>query len=475
MALQTAAYRESTANQSWYDSAFRSTYDLELKPQTFGEVIDRYGIGLSLCSFSKLAGRTMSTKSNSITIFEKGAPTRPVTTSIAVDAAPVDATTVTLNVADGSNAYMRQFMTITIPAAYTNKTLPQEMRITGSAGSWKGTFHDITAAITTALDAVPLAVGASAFGYGSTQPDPMSTGSYERTTNQRIIKSTIGIEGNTLAQEEWEDFKLKHGGRGVWTRSIAELDFDMDNQEDSALFVGQKITNTSITQASVTGDTKAVPSAEGLLQIMSELAQEMTWDGTGFGPTQFRAMRPLLENVGVVNQKLDLFAGSDLNSAIESDMIEFLKTNAGGTKYWDEIGSVGFMVNQVKLDGVQTNIAVLHGLSNPNKYGLSSYDFKKQGFLFTQGEYSAEIQDAGGNEKMRLPHLTLGYPDYNGEKRQRIFQMAPGVHGISGMPNIATNAYDGVKMYALAQMMPIWNHMYKTIKINYDADAGGGS
>lgn len=476
MALVNANYRESTLNQSWYDSSFRSTYELELKPQTFGEVMDRYGIGLSLCSFSKLAGRTMGVKSPSITIFEKGAPTRPVKVTIALDAAPVNATAVTLDVADGSDAYMREFFNIIIPASYTNKSLPQELRMTGGVGAWTGTFADVTAAITTALDGVYLAVGASSFGFGSDQPDPMSSGSYSRTTEQRIIKGTIGIEGAALYQEEWEDFALKHGGRGIWTRSIAELDFDLDNQEDSALLVGQTISNTAgITQASLTGETKAVKSFDGLLQIMADLAQEITWDATGFGVDKFRALRPLLENVGVVNQGLDLFAGSDLNSSIESEMIDFLSSNAGGTKYWDTIGSVGFMVNNIKLDGVNTKVAVLHGLSNPNKFGLSAYNLKKEGFLFTQGEYAATLQDAGMDEKLRLPHLTMGYPNGNGENRQRTFQMSPGVHGVQGMPNIAVNGYDGYKMYAMSHMIPIWNHMYKTIKINYDTSVDVGA
>jgi len=475
MALVNSNYRETANYKGWYDSQFHSTYALRLKPQTFGEVVDRYGEGLSLTSFSQLAGRTMPVRNSAITIFENGAKYRPVKVSIALDAAPVDATTVTLNVADGSDAYMRQFFSIIIPAAYTNKSEPQEMRITGSAGLWKGTFHDITAAITTALADVYVAVGASSFGKGSLQPDPMATGTYSRTTAERIIKSTIGIEGATLYKEEYEEFDLVDGGRGLWSKSIAELDFDLDNQTDSALLTGQAISNTSITQASLTGDTKAVPAFDGLIQVMADLAQELTWDATGFGIDQFRAIRPLLENVGVLNQKLDLFAGSDLNSSIESEMVDFLSSNAGGTKYWDQIREVGFLVNAIKLDGVQTNVAVLHALSNPNKYGLDSYTFKKEGFLFTQGQYAATLQDGGMDEKMRLPHLTMGYPSGNGENRQRVFMMSPGVHGIQGMPNIAVNAYDGVNMYAFQHLIPIWNHMYKTIKINYDANTGVGA
>jgi len=470
MALQNANYRESTFNQSWYDQTFRSTYALELMPQTFGEVIDRYGRGLSFASFLNLAGRTMGVKSKSITIFEKGAPTRPVTTSIPITAAPVNGVAVTLNVGDGSDAYMRSGFSIIIPASYTDSSFPQELHVTGTAGNWVGTLKDPTVSITTAVSAAYLAVGASTFGYGTDQPDPMSSGTYERTTYNRIIKSTIGIEGGALAQEEWEDFKLKHGGRGLWTRSIAELDFDIDDQLDSALFVGQLNENPALTAASISGNTQAIPSAEGLVTIMNDLGQELVWDSAGFDLTKFQAVKVLLENVGVVNKAVDFFVGTDLNASIEAELQDYLNTNAGGTKYWDEIGKVGFMVNSVRTNGVEFKIAELTSLSNPNKFGLDEYLFRKMGFMFTQGEYAADLL-AGGDKTtgLRLPHLTLGYPDFNGEKRQRIFQMQPGVHGVAGMPNIATNGYDGYKMYALCEFMPIWNHMYKTIIVNYDA------
>ena len=475
MALQNAGFRESTFNQSWYDSAFRSTYDLELMPQTFGEVIERYGQGLSFCSFLNLAGRTMGVKSPSITIFEKGAPVRPVKATVSTDAAPVNATTLTLDVSDGSNAYMRAGFDVIIPESYTDADYDVPMRVAGSAGSWTMTAYDVGVSITGALTDVYLAVGASSFGYGTGQPDPMSSGTYERSTDERIIKGTIGIEGATLYQEEWKDFALKHGGRGVWTRSIAELDYDLDDQVDSALYTGIVNTNPALTSTSLSGNTSAIPSFDGLIQIMKDLGQELTWDATGFDLSKFQAVKALLENVGVINKKIDFFVSTDLNASIEESLQDYLSTNAGGTKYWDEIGKVGFMVNSVRTNGVEFKIAELTSLSNPNKFGLSSYNFRKSGFMFTQGEYKAEILDAGQKIGMRLPHLTLGYPDGNGEKRQRIFQMSPGVHGVQGLPNVAVNDLDGYKMYALAHMIPIWNHMYKTIAVKYDASAGGGS
>ena len=475
MALVNANFRESTLNQSWYDTAFRSTYSLKLMPQTFGEVMNRYGEGLSFHSFLNLAGRTMGVKSPTITIFEQGAPTRPVKVSISTDSAPINATAITVASDDHSDDYVREGFDIIIPASYTDADYDVPLRLSYNSG-WKGTAYDETVSITTALTTVYVAVGASSFAPGTDQPDPMSSGAYSRTTEQRILKSTIGIEGGALYQQEWKEFELKEGGRGIWTQSIAELDYDLDDQLDSALLTGIKNTNTSqLVGTSVTGTSNAVPSFDGLVQVLKDMGQELTWDATGFNWDKFRAVKALLENVGVVNKKVDFFVGSDLNASIESSALVDLNDAGSLSSYWSKIGEVGFSVKKVTLNGVEFNIAELTSLSNPNKFGLSSYNFKKMGFMFTQGEYKAELLDGGGKVGMRLPHLTLGFPNYNGENRQRIFIMSPGVHGVQGLPNVAVNGYDGYKMYGLMHVVPIWNHMYQAIHVKYDGDAGGGS
>lgn len=474
MALQTAAFRETTNARGWVDSTFRSAYDLMLKPQTLGKLQYRYGPGLSLTFAKNLAGEVRPVRSKTITIFEQGAPTRPVLVSISTDAAPVYNTTVTFDT--NSDAYMRQNFTIIIPAEYTDKDIDQEMVITGAAGSRKGAFMDVTASITTALSSVYVMVGASAFGYGSDGAEPMRKGAYSRTTTDRILKDAFGVEGGTIANEEWEEFNVE-GGTFYVTKSTLEMDFRLDDQIDSALITGQANTNTTyLTDVSKTGETKAIPSAAGLESIMASLGQELTWDNTGFGVTKVRALRPLLENVGVVNMDLQLFAGSELVSSIEKNMVdEYLPTVAGGQSYWNTMGEIGFYVRAIDLDGVRMKIIKIHSLSNPNKYGLSSYKYKYGGYLMTEGQYNVNMMDGGAEENLRLPHLTLGYLAGNGENRQRIFMPEPGVHGIQGLPNVAVNSYDATMWHTLTHIVPIWTNMYKTIKINYNGDVGGGS
>ena len=474
MTLVNTNYRESTQTQSWYDSVFRSLYDAELKPQTFGELIYRYGGGLSVLNFLHLAGKTMGVKSPNITIFEKGAPTRPVTVSVPTATAPISVT-VTPSAADNSDDYLREKFDLVIPAAYTNRDVDVPLRLTYSGGTWTGKAYDVGATIDTALSDEICFIGASSMGRGDNGVEPMATGTYTRTTADRMMREAAGLEGGVVYQEEWEEIAMKDGSKGLWTRSIGEMDFRLSDQMDTALLLSQANTNTSnLTATSISGSTSAIPSFDGLMPTMKSLAQELPWT-SNFDIDKFRAVKVLLENVGIVNRTVDFMVGTDLMANIETSMIDFLKTNSAGHSFYNELNSVGFNVKDITINSVKFYLSELSSFSNPQKLGLSSYGYRNTGFILPQGEYSATLSMAGENQELRLPHLTLGYPEGNGENRQRIVSVEPGVNGLQGMGGVVSNAYDGVKFHTLAHMIPIFNHMYQTILVQKDTSAGGGA
>lgn len=475
MALVNSNYRESTLTQSWYDSTFRSLYDLELKPQTLGKIIQRYGEGLSVTNFLNMAGQVMPVKSNTITIFEQGAPTRPVTCSIGTSADASAGVTVTFSATDDSDDYVRAGFDLIVPKSYTNKDYDVPLRLTVSSSTWTGTPYENDVQITTALSDVICFLGASSWGYGTNQPEPMASGMYSRTTNTRILKDTAGVEGGIVFQESWEEVELSNGKKGIWTRSLGEMDFRLDDQIDSFLLTGIANGNkTNLTAASVSGNTAAIPSADGLVKTMKSLSQEQTWS-TAYDIDKFRAIKVLLENVGIVNKNVDFFVGTDLNASIEASMIDWLKATSAGHNFYMELNSVGFNVREVQINGVKFYINELSSFSNPNKFGLDAYGYRDMGFLLPQGEYKATLEGAGMKENFRLPHLTLGYPQNNGEDRKRIFKIEPGMNGFAGMGDVVANGYDGVKFYTLAHVMPIFTHLHKAILVEKDANEGGGA
>ena len=475
MSLVNSNYRESTAQQSWYDYTFRSTYDLELKTQTLGELIQRYGPGLTVTNFLHLAGRTMAVRNPEITIFEKGAPTRPVKVSISTSADASAGVTVTVASDDDSDDYVREGFDLLVPKAYTNKDQDVPLRLSEASSVWTGTPYQSGVQITTALSDVYCILGASSFAYGTQQPDPMATGTYSRTTNERIMKDTAGVEGGIIYQESWKEIEMDNGGKGVWTRSIGEMDFRLDDQIDSFLLTGLENDNsTNLVQTGIGGNSQAIPSADGLIAMMKAQAQEQTWS-TGYGMTQFRALKGYLENVGIVNKNVDYFVGTDLNASIETEMIDWLEGVSTGHSFYQELNGVGFNVREIMINSVKIYVQELSSFANPNKFGLDSYGYRDMGFILPQGEYAATLMDGGAKQELRLPHLTLGYPEGNGENRKRLFKVEPGMNGLSGMGDVIANNYDGVKFHTLAHIIPIFTHLHKSLIVEKNTSVGSGS
>lgn len=477
MALTTANYRESTSTNSWYDQTFRSTYDLELKPQTLGEMIYRYGDGLSVLNFINLGGGEMKpVKSETITVFERGAPTRPVTVSIGTSADASAGVTVTPASGDDSDDYLRAGFDLIVPKEYTDQDQDVPLRLSYSSPTWTGTPYTASVKITTALSEVVCFVGASSMGRGSAGVDPMSSGSYSYTTKARIFRDAAGVDGGVIFQEEYEEVNTADGGKGLWSKALAEMDFRLDDQIDSALLTSVENTNTSnlVATSNGGGNSHSIPSFNGLVAEMIAKGQPNNWTSE-FDIDKFRATKTLLENVGIINKKVDFLVGTDLNASIETSMRDWLVAYSAGHSFYDEMSKVGFVVKEVTTNGVQFYINELASFANPNKFGLSSYGYRNMGFMFPQGKYSVDVDQLGGTQKMRIPHLTLGYPNNYGENRKRIYSVEPGVNGLSGLGGVVSNSYDAVKWHLLAHVVPIFAHMHQTILVQKTAAEGGGS
>lgn len=469
MGLINENFRESTAVRGWYEHPYVSTYSAQLKPQTLGKLYNRYGRGLSMTALLALGNNWKPVSSASLTIFESGAPSRPVTVSIGTSADASAGVTVTFATGDNSDDYARAGFDLIIPKEYTNKDYDVPLLLSYSAPNWTGKpYNDADGAvqITTALVDVQCFLGASAFGYGTGQPDPMNSGEYSRTTSTRIMKDTTGIEGGLVYQEQWEEIELANGGKGLWTRSIGEMDIRVDDQTDSFIITGRANNNTSnLTAASVAGTTQAIPSANGLIAEMKAASQEIDWT-TGFDIDKFRAVKAQLENVGVMSPGVDFFVGTDLRSSIDLNLLDWLKDYSAGHTLYDSMGDVSFGVKTVDIEGITFYIQKLDALSNPNKFGLASYGYRKMGFMFPRGEYKVSVGvDRNSATVMNLPHVTLGYPSNNGEERKRVLKLEPGMNGLTGLGNIVANGYDGVKFYALSQVMPIFVHLHQAILV----------
>jgi len=459
------AYAANNAFAQPY-SRLVSSYDVARKTQTYGELIQKFGDGFKLLNFLHLADQVIDVQSESIKILEEGAPERPITVSIgAVTTGLPIAPIITPATGDGSDKYIRAGFDLIIPSTYTNSTVPEALHISWNGTNWIGTPYNAALTIPVAIVTKELAIGASSFGYGTGQPTPMSQGYYERTTNARILKETGGVEGGMLFQENWAEIEYAEGKKGLISKLLTEMDFRLDSQKDSALFLSQVNDNAALSYTSqISGGTGKIPSFDGLIPTMTKLAQPLPYS-TNFDMTDFEAVKALAEAVGVTNREFDFLVGTGLMSNIENSMASWLNTNSPGTILYDMIKKyAGFNVKTIEKNGCLFNLVQLDSLSNPSKWGSTEYPYRDMGFMFPKGTKKVTVQPSGGEKQdLKLAHLTLGYAVGKGEQRRHWFNVHPGVNGIG--QDIVANDVDGVKYYSGTHMIPIWNYMNQTILV----------
>lgn len=468
-------YVASKSQRGWYDQLL-TAWDVAYQEQDWLELIQRWGNGFDVLNFVNLASREVNVGSNNITILEESVRERPVTVSIPQSAvAPIDPI-ITFATSDDSDDYIREGMSLLVPAKYvTGQDYDLELRLYKSGNDWKGKSFSGTATIDTAITTKEMILGASSYGEGANGIDPQADGFYERSTNGRILKEAFAIEGGKRFNEIFRAVKSKYGDAGLFSKAQLDASFRLDSQKDKFILTGNANTNTSnLTTVSIAGGSNVVRSTKGLIPIMKELGQELTWS-TDFDMDKFRSVKALLEAAGILNREVDFLAGTDLLANIETSQIDWLNNNSAGHSFYDMMNKVGFMVKQVMINAVRFNLTELHSFANINKFGASEYGYRDMALLLPRGEYSVTMKGHGRpDEEVKLPHLTLGYAVNQGENRKHTVTY---VKGNIDFPTgaAAANSYDGVKFDMKTHMIPIFNHIYQTVLVTKDTSAGAGA
>lgn len=478
MSLVNANFRESTTQRGWYDQLL-SAWDVAYEEQDWLKLISRYGNGFDVLNFLNMASAEVDLGSNNITIIEEGVLERPVTVSIPQStSAPIDPI-ITFATSDDSDDYVREGMSLLIPASYITDASSHgedlEMRLYKDGSDWKGKPFSGTATIPSAITTKQFILTASSYGEGADGIDPAAGGFYERNTDGRMLKESCAIEGGKRFNEVFQSVKTKYGDAGLFNKAMMDASFRLDSQKDAFLLTGNANTNTAnLKTTSIAGGSNAVRSTKGLVPIMKELAQELTWS-TDFDMDKFRAVKGYLEAVGVMNREVDFLMGTDLVANVEDANIEWLKTNSAGHNFYTNMNEVGFYAKKVNINNVAFNLMELHSFANVNKFGTTEYGYRDMGFLMPKGEHTVTMKNHGkSDETMKLPHLTLGYANNNGENRRHT---VTSVKGNIDFPagGAAANSYDGVKFDYKTHIIPIYNHIYQTILVSKDASGGVGA
>jgi hypothetical protein len=478
----------NTARGQW-TPLWQSLYSFEKKPQVWREIFKTYGHLFDIFDWIDLIEKKpIDLKGDTLTLFYINAMEKPITIGtggIATGAVGADIT-FTLDAGDydaSGNAALNTASSILIPGAYTTDPsrdyLYRVMSDDGGVGAAKiytakphnkaGT--DSTAArITVAVPAgTQLMISGDSFGYGTDQPKGLTRGSVTRSFGTMLSKSTFDMSGGVQFQESYLDNLPLKGGRGVGRLNMAstQMEFDHNRKINYNIMFGQKADNTTFVMNDAFGNSVPIKAQDGLLAWMQKLAIKKTY-ADKFEVSDFDDIKPLLISVGVGNQEMLFGMGDLLYSNLENAGYNFLKENSA-TNVMTSLNEVGLEFQIFKKQGFRYILKEFAGLSNPMSTGLAAYSdrYRAMGFMVPIGENPVTITRGTSNadDKVSISSLMMGYPNYNGESRERVVGYLNGMTGNSSIAPI-TRSTDTLEGMILSEYMPIFTGIEKMVLVN---------
>lgn len=475
----TYAPATSRTSAAEYGLEYYSLASFEFEPGIWGEWFKTYGKGFGIHDFLTFAGNTVSIARDEIRAFEDYALEKPIkigTSEIAVDSTSLtagDAITFYLDSTEYNaqgNTYLRVGDSIIIPAKYLSEDIPAVYRVSvvgaTSAATCTATPLRATAQITTAIPVgTYLAVSATSYGRGMGQPAAKSTYGYYRDFKTHILKESLEITGGMIAQQSYRQ-KLKNGGEGLWTRAQLEAEFLFNSQKDKVIFLSDENTN-SLTGTDSHSANVAIKTTKGWWNHMDALAQELNYV-TRFSITDFDTAKDLFRSQGVVDTEIAYLVGPALVTQLDNMGLDYVKEFSGGSNLIDSMGKVGVSVNAFTKNGLNFVCKELVSFSNANTYGVSDLGtyLSNAGAMVPMTEVtvtdSANNFGEGVGSKVKVPNLSLGYLNNDGEDRTNIFKIVGGVNGL----NIsASHQYDKVEGFYLSEFMVVAMNVNQMIKV----------
>jgi len=468
----TAKAVSSNTVQTAYNVGINTLYSFSLKPQVMGELYDLYGKGLGLFDILYLASKTIDVKGHSQLIHSQGALERPVTLYGAISTGNAGAN-ITFSIAeadfdDNSKAFLATNDVVFIPETYMGSTSsgPAKYQITGDDGGSEEakvytakpflSTYQITTEVPTATK---LMVSGGNYAPGSQGAYPKSRGWYSDTFYTAIKRAAFQIEGGIQSDERYVDTMI-NGEKGMLTKASLEADFLLNSYMNDELFLGEVPTNTDLTMSTRESNSNAVYGTKGYWRHLVDGACSQEYVDN-YEVANLTAVKDLFRSQGVINQKALFGMGSGLYSSLEDSGLEFLKEYSGGTNLMQTMGQMGVQFKAIQKNSILYQFVEIAQFDNPQKYGLSAYDWKNSGFIIPDEIAKVKMGDFN-NEVVEISTVTLGYKNYNGEDRTRISGI---LGGVNGMGFRFVDTYDDVRGELLSEFMLIVAKINQHIKV----------
>jgi len=485
MALTPAT---SFSARGQWTNLWQSLYSFEKKPQVWRKIFKQYGHLFDVFDWIDLLGDTMDIKGDTLTLFEEYAYEKLITIGTGgIGTGAAGATiTFTLDASDydaQGNAILNPGVSILLPRAnMADTSVNQLYRImsddggTGAAKIYTAIPHNKAgtnfpaAQITSAITAgTKLMVAGDSWGAGTDQPKGKTNGSYQRSFYTQISKSSFDMAGGLLYQENYlDDVPLRGGkGVGVFNRASVQQEFEHNKQINYNIWLGQEADNTSLVMNDAYGNSVPIKAQRGFDQWLQKLAIKKTYSDK-FEVSDFDDIKPLLISVGVSAQELLFGMGDLLYSNMENSAYNFIKENSSATDIMKKLDEVGLDFRVFTKQNFRIILKEFGNLSNPNGMGAAAYsdDYRSMGFIVPMGENPVTIEKGGMGSvdgKVKISSLMIGYPNHNGESRQRVVGY---LNGMTGQNLPIVQSTDTVKGMMLSEYMFVPTGVQKMIRVN---------
>jgi len=444
-------------------SSIASMHDFAFPDQVKNKLYNRYGKGFTLVQMFRNMGREFEMKNDYISAHELGSVHRTITTNGASTGGVGEGDTVDITLSgadiDDQGAYYPR-IGFTVYYLHTDN-LMYGLQITAISAASPPVLtlkpFDSTLVVTDGgiATGTELAIGGSAFAAGTGQPEPTSTGLYERDFYTTIAKESMGFDGPELAKERWEE-KQVGGKNRIWSRAYADTEFLLDLAEDCNFLMGEENSN-SIAQTTVrdfilAANTDVLRSGKGIWKWQDEIAGTLNYGTGDFNLFDLDQIPVYQRSQGVTDGVAILAVGQGLALKLENSGLEFVKEYSGGTDFTRVVQRAFGGAEQRALDigfkmftkgGVTYVMKVVDTFSNPKLFGVDTYPMNDSGFTFPV----SSIKDKKSG--LTIPNVSIGNLSHNGVSRKRVIGILNGMTGFSDYPIVSAN--DTIDMYMLSQ------------------------
>ena len=453
------ATRQGSVSQPWI-----GVEDLawQYGPNVYPEIIRDAGFRFDGLDFFNLYGGRMDLSNRRLTSITKGKfATAVKVQEITAPTAPGADIVITVHADDldsSNRSQLRLKFVVAIPVGdsyefYRLQTRAATEQYTASPLNEEAFFAD------NIPDGTELMVGHSLDTTGAVGVEGLRTHNYEWEHYTQISKERVGAEGGMLAQEEWEDILAPDGKTYKFGRWLNDTEKRLRKQIESALWMGQRNTNTVQSANAVEGGNTIVLAEQGLRKTLEERGARLYY-GDAFTLANLYQIKDHFHNTELSSDMGVILADSWLMRDLEQSGVEFLADNAGGTDYKKVLrqvwgahtdDAIGISFRNFYVDGILTTLVEIPSLSDPATFGASSLSAMRGQGIYVPVETG---QVTLGGEKQKLKNLGIGYLNNQGENRTRVLAVLDGMTGNTGGYTVV-NDTDGINAHMLTEYAPL--------------------